>query len=103
MRLCSTFSRVFIGDIPPPLNAETLCHSFARGTYTSRCPARIVRVERSAYSEDADLSTRTMRAGHRLVYVPRAKLWHKVSAFSGGGISPMKTRLKVEHNLIYFK
>jgi len=56
-----------------------------------------------AYSEDADLSTRTLRAGHRLVYVPRAKLWHKVSAFSGGGISPMKTRLKVEHNLIYFK
>src|SRR5258706_3386287 len=32
IRLCSTFRRVFIADIPPPLNAETLCHSFASGT-----------------------------------------------------------------------
>lgn len=56
-----------------------------------------------AYAEDADLSTRVARAGYRLVYVPAAKLWHKVSAFSGGGTSPLKTRLKVEHNLIYFK
>ncbi len=56
-----------------------------------------------AYSEDADLSTRVLRAGYRLVYVPQAKLWHKVSSFSGGGNSPLKTRLKVEHNLIYMK
>ena len=55
------------------------------------------------YTEDADLSTRAVRAGYRLVYVPGAKLWHKVSSFSGGGASPMKTQLKVEHNLIYFK
>ena len=56
-----------------------------------------------AYSEDADLSTRTSRAGYRLVYVPQAKLWHKVSSYSGGGTSALKTRLKVEHNLIYMK
>jgi GT2 family glycosyltransferase len=56
-----------------------------------------------AYSEDADLSTRIKRAGYRLVYVPQAKLWHKVSAFSGGGLTPLKTMLKVEHNLIFFK
>ncbi len=55
------------------------------------------------YSEDADWSERTQRAGYRLVYVPQAKLWHKVSAFSGGGLTPYKTRLKVEHNLIFFK
>jgi GT2 family glycosyltransferase len=55
------------------------------------------------YSEDADLSERTRRTGFRLVYVPQAKLWHKVSAFSGGGLTPFKTRLKVEHNLIFFK
>jgi GT2 family glycosyltransferase len=56
-----------------------------------------------AYSEDADLSTRTVRAGYRLVYVPQARLWHNVSASSGGATSPLKTRLKVEHNLIFFK
>ena len=55
------------------------------------------------YSEDADLSQRARRAGFRLVYVPQAKLWHKVSAFSGGGMSAMKTRLKVEHNMIFMK
>jgi hypothetical protein len=55
------------------------------------------------YSEDADWSVRTQRSGYRLVYVPQAKLWHKVSAFSGGGLTPYKTRLKVEHNLIFFK
>lgn len=55
------------------------------------------------YTEDADLSERVRRAGFRLVYVPAAKLWHKVSAFSGGGLSPFKTSLKVEHNLIFFK
>ncbi len=55
------------------------------------------------YSEDADYSIRASRAGYRLVYVPQAKLWHKVSAFSGGGLTPLKTRLKVEHNFLIFK
>jgi hypothetical protein len=55
------------------------------------------------YSEDVDLSVRAAQAGWRIVYVPKAKLWHKVSAFSGGGMTPFKTRLKVEHNLIIFK
>jgi len=55
------------------------------------------------YSEDVDLAVRAARAGYRLVYVPPGKLWHKVSASSGGGMTPFKTRLKVEHNLIFFK
>ena len=55
------------------------------------------------YSEDADLCVRAARAGYRNYYVPQAHLWHKVSAFSGGGLTPFKTRLKVVHNLIFFK
>ncbi len=55
------------------------------------------------YSEDADFSIRAKRAGYKLMYVPTVKLWHKVSAFSGGGLTPLKTRLKVEHNFIIFK
>ncbi len=55
------------------------------------------------YSEDADLCVRAKRAGYRIVYVPKARLWHKVSSFSGGGLTPFKTKLKVEHNLIFFK
>jgi len=55
------------------------------------------------YAEDADLSTRCLRAGFRLLYVPSGTVWHKVSAFSGGGLTPFKTRLKVEHNMIFFR
>ncbi len=56
-----------------------------------------------AYGEDADYSLRTLRAGFRLVYVPEAKLWHRVSASSGGGATPLKTRLKVEHNFLILR
>ncbi len=56
-----------------------------------------------AYSEDADLCVRAARAGYRLVYVPQAKVWHKVSSSSGGGMTPFKTKLKVQHNFIFFK
>lgn len=56
-----------------------------------------------AYAEDADLCVRAKRAGYRILYVPQAKLWHKVSMSSGGGLTPLKTRLKVEHSLIFFK
>lgn len=55
------------------------------------------------YSEDADFSIRARRAGYRLVYVPDAKLWHKVSASSGGGVTPLKTTLKVQHNFLVLK
>ncbi len=55
------------------------------------------------YSEDADYSLRAHNAGYKLMYVPAAKLWHRVSAFSGGGTTPLKTRYKVEHNFIVLK
>jgi len=38
-----------------------------------------------AYFEDADLVMRMRRAGWKIVYVPKAKLWHKVSRSSGIG------------------
>ncbi len=55
-----------------------------------------------AYVEDADLCERAHRAGWRTLYVPAARVWHKVSSFSGGGTTPLKVRLKVEHNLLFF-
>ncbi len=55
------------------------------------------------YSEDADYSIRARRADYRLVYVPGAKLWHKVSASTGGGLTPLKTTLRVQHNFLVMK
>ncbi|WP_099212387.1 glycosyltransferase family 2 protein [Thermococcus henrietii] len=36
------------------------------------------------YWEETDLDFRTKREGYTLVYVPTAKIWHKVAASSGG-------------------
>lgn len=39
------------------------------------------------YDEDSDWCVRAARAGYRLMYEPRAKIWHKLSVATGG-ISP---------------
>jgi hypothetical protein len=41
------------------------------------------------YHEDYDFSARVRRGGYRIVYVPQAVVWHKVSA-STGEESPLK-------------
>ncbi len=55
------------------------------------------------YTEDADMCARALGAGFRVVYVPRAVLWHRVSTSSGGVITPKRVMMKIEYNLIYFK
>jgi GT2 family glycosyltransferase len=47
------------------------------------------------YCEDVDFCLRARRAGWRCVYEPNAVVWHKVSASSGGGMTPYK----LEHRL----
>jgi GT2 family glycosyltransferase len=46
------------------------------------------------YSEDADWSFRARERGWRLVYAPRARMWHRVSA-SAGARSWFKVRRRV--------
>jgi hypothetical protein len=41
-----------------------------------------------AYSEDTDWSLRVRERGHGLYVVPASRVWHKVSASSGGESSP---------------
>ncbi len=36
------------------------------------------------YGEDVDWSLRIKKAGHRVIFVPGSKVWHKVSASTGG-------------------
>ena len=67
-------------------------------TFANGCSMFIKRevIERVGYfdehyfhtGEDADYSIRTMRAGYRLIYIPKARLWHRARAStkgSGGG------------------
>jgi GT2 family glycosyltransferase len=54
------------------------------------------------YAEDADWSLRARRAGYRLLFVPTARLWHRVSASSGGAMSPWKIYQRLRANLTLF-
>jgi len=51
------------------------------------------------YGEDADWCVRAQRAGFRLVYVPSAVVWHKLSASSGGHLSWFKNWNKLKSQL----
>jgi hypothetical protein len=53
------------------------------------------------YAEDADWCLRARRAGVRLLFVPTARLWHKVSA-SSGAASPWKIYQRLRANLTLF-
>lgn len=53
------------------------------------------------YAEDADWCLRARRAGFRLLFVPTARLWHKVSA-SSGAASPWKIYQRLRANLMLF-
>jgi hypothetical protein len=55
------------------------------------------------YSEDADWCVRARRQGYRVVYAPRARLKHHVSAASGGGLTPYKMYHRVHSNLIFLR
>jgi GT2 family glycosyltransferase len=48
-----------------------------------------------AYFEDADLCMRARRAGFRARYCPRARVWHRVSASTGGQLSRRKATRKL--------
>jgi GT2 family glycosyltransferase len=55
------------------------------------------------YSEDADWCVRARRLGYRVVFAPRALLGHRVSAASGGGLTPYKMYHRVRSNLRFFQ
>jgi GT2 family glycosyltransferase len=54
------------------------------------------------YTEDADWSKRVRDAGYRIVYEPRARIWHKLSVSAGGHLSLFKLRNKAISNFRFF-
>lgn len=50
------------------------------------------------YAEDADWSLRARARGFRLLFVPTARLWHEVSASSGGAINAWKIHHRLRAN-----
>lgn len=54
------------------------------------------------YAEDADWCLRARAAGYRLLFVPTARLWHQVSASSGGAANGWKTYQRLRANARLF-
>ncbi len=54
------------------------------------------------YAEDADWSLRARAAGYALLFVPGARLWHQVSASSGGDANAWKTYHRLRANVRLF-
>src|SRR5262249_60775500 len=51
------------------------------------------------YAEDADWCLRARAAGYRLLFVPTARLWHRVSASSGGAMNAWKVYQRLRANV----
>jgi GT2 family glycosyltransferase len=56
-----------------------------------------------AYGEDTDLCLRARKVGFRLLFEPKAKVWHRISASSGGGVTALKVRLRLHHEILLFQ
>ena len=54
------------------------------------------------YYEDLDFSVRAGAAGFRLLLVPQARLWHKVSISSGGSDSPAERYWMARSSVLFF-
>lgn len=51
------------------------------------------------YGEDVDWCIRACRAGYRLMFEPKAKIWHKLSVSTGGHLSWFKNWNKLKSQL----
>ncbi|MBU8923216.1 MAG: glycosyltransferase family 2 protein [Bacteroidales bacterium] len=47
------------------------------------------------YCEDVDFCLRAREAGWKCLYAPHARVWHKVSSSSGGGMTPFKLENRI--------
>lgn len=54
-------------------------------------------------TEDKDLAIRLMRGGYKLIYVPRAKLWHKRRGSTGGRITPLTAYFSARNSLLFVR
>ena len=53
------------------------------------------------YAEDADWCFRARKAGYRVVYVPKARMWHHVSAAAGAASSfKIKMRMRSQFRFL---
>ncbi|MFC1893699.1 glycosyltransferase family 2 protein [Chloroflexota bacterium] len=54
-------------------------------------------------SEDKDIAVRLMKGGYKLIYVPKAQLWHKRHGSTGGGITPLMVYFSARNSLLFVR
>lgn len=55
------------------------------------------------YNEDTDWCVRAAKAGYDVLAVRRARIWHKVSMSSGGGLTPFKVYNRLRSTARFFR
>lgn len=55
------------------------------------------------YMEDVDFCKRTIEAGYKLMYIPKSKIYHKVSASTGGEESPLQLYYMTRNRILFNK
>lgn len=56
-----------------------------------------------AYYEDTDFCFRARAAGFKVAYAPKGKVWHKISASTGGQLSARKVRRKLKSTFKFLR
>ena len=57
----------------------------------------------TAYYEDVDFCMRARREGFRVVYVPKGKVWHKISSSTGGQLGTAKLLRKLRSTVLFLR
>lgn len=55
------------------------------------------------YCEESDWCVRVRKAGFLIVYTPKAKIWHKGSMSSGGGMNPTHIYYLTRNTLVFLR
>jgi hypothetical protein len=55
------------------------------------------------YFDDNDFGIRTRKAGYKIMFCPKAKIWHKISISTGGQSNPSKEYLLNRNRVIFMK
>jgi len=86
-------------DTPMRIRNATGCCLLVRSTVFAKIG--MIDAKYFVYHEDADFLYRAWRAGLAMFYTPRARIFHKVSALTGGSTSPFTIRYNARGH-VYF-
>jgi GT2 family glycosyltransferase len=89
-----------LGHSPRPVSFVTGCALLAKKTVFDRVGLLDERF--FAYYEETEWCTRATRAGYRIVHVPQAKLWHKIS-YAARDNSPIVSYYMTRNRLLFLQ